>query len=177
MIGPAQEADVLLVYVDVEKAAHLPGLVAQVSLQFRKPFIENREQFSQVRGRTGDRAYARRVPPQGGWNLYRDRHFLLSTTLPPSPLLSRLNGVQRLVQINRYDSGYPKLGLLTWQHRRRARAPYPASCSACSSHGEILPRSRDWPRATRPRTKRACTADARFARSPSAPQSFPRINF
>src|SRR5713226_6822516 len=89
IVGPAQEADVLLVYVDVEKAAHLPGLVAQVSLQFRKPFIENREQFSQVRGRTGDRAYARRVPPQGGWNLYRDRHFLLSTTLPPSPLLLR----------------------------------------------------------------------------------------
>src|SRR5580704_8783291 len=69
-----EEADVFLVHVNIEEAAHLAGLVADMRLQFRKLLVQDREQFSQIRGRARDRAYARRVPPQGGWNLYCDRH-------------------------------------------------------------------------------------------------------
>src|SRR5579863_10338473 len=96
---PTEEADVLLIHINIEEAAHLSSLVADMRFQFRKLLVEDREQFSQIRGRARDRAYARRVPPQCGRNLYSDRHLK-----PPSLRAYRrrcffrdLNRVQRFV--------------------------------------------------------------------------------
>ena len=43
ILRPAQKADVFLVHINVEEAADLSGLVAQVGLQFRKLLIEDGE--------------------------------------------------------------------------------------------------------------------------------------
>src|ERR1700730_11408470 len=77
--GPAQEADVFLIHVNVEEAAHLSSLIAQVRLQVRKFFIEDGKQLSHVRSRARDRAYSRSVPTQCSRDLYDDRHLM-----PPS---------------------------------------------------------------------------------------------
>ena len=45
----AQEADVFFVDVDVQEAADLALVVAQVRLQVRELLVENREQFSEIR--------------------------------------------------------------------------------------------------------------------------------
>jgi hypothetical protein len=47
---PAQEPNVLFVNVNVEEAADLSGLIAQMGLKFGKLLIENGEQFSKIRG-------------------------------------------------------------------------------------------------------------------------------
>jgi len=82
----------------LRKRRNCPGFVAQVRLQVGKFLVEDGEQFSQVRGAARDGAYACSVPPQRGWNLYRDRHFVLRLCAHRR-LLRDLDRIQRFVQI------------------------------------------------------------------------------
>src|ERR1700674_356752 len=70
----AKEADVFLVHINIEEAADLPFVVAQMRLQVGKFFVQDQEQLSEIRRCAGDRTDARSVAAQCSRNLHGDRH-------------------------------------------------------------------------------------------------------
>src|ERR1035438_4763617 len=77
----AEETDVFLVHINIQEAADLALVVAQVRLQVGKLLVKDGEQLSQVRCRAGDRSNSFGVAPQCGRNLYGDRHTYAPTAV------------------------------------------------------------------------------------------------
>src|SRR6516225_7924162 len=70
----AEKADVLFVDIDVQKAADLTLIIAQVGLEFGELLIEHGEEFPEIGCRAGDRSNAGSVTPQGSGNVHGDGH-------------------------------------------------------------------------------------------------------
>ena len=70
----AEKADVLFVHVNVQEAADLALVIAEMRLEFGKLLVQHGKQVVKVRGGAGDGAYAVGVTAQRSRNLYGDRH-------------------------------------------------------------------------------------------------------
>src|SRR5207302_8735205 len=74
-----QESDVFLVHINIQEAAHLAGLVAQVRFEVGKFFVQGGEQFSEIGCATFHLSDSGGMMPQCTGDLYSDAHADAST--------------------------------------------------------------------------------------------------
>src|SRR5215831_4037425 len=70
----AEKADVLFIDIDVQKAADLALVIAEVRLEFGELLVEHREEFPEIGCGTCDRRNPGSVAPQGTRNVDGDGH-------------------------------------------------------------------------------------------------------
>src|SRR5215469_9191503 len=69
-----EEANIFLIDVDIQEAADLTLVVAQVRLKIRELLVEHGEEFAEISRCARNGSDAVSVAPQGSWNVHGDGH-------------------------------------------------------------------------------------------------------